>query len=79
MDKWYKWKVLLVVLLTGLSIWKVYPPQEKIHLGLDLKGGMHLLLRVDLAQLPQSINTKFARSRESARMTASVNSSHPFP
>jgi len=52
MDKWYKWKVLLVVLLTGLSIWKVYPPQEKIHLGLDLKGGMHLLLRVDLAQLP---------------------------
>ncbi len=53
MDKWYKWKVLLVVGLTALSIWKIYPPQEKIHLGLDLKGGMHLLLKVDLQQLPK--------------------------
>lgn len=53
MDKYYKWKVLLIVVLTGLAIWQVYPPQDKIRLGLDLKGGMHLLLRVDLEKIPQ--------------------------
>lgn len=31
--------------LTGK--WKEYLPSDKIHLGLDLKGGMHLLLALD--------------------------------
>lgn len=53
MDKYYKWKVLGIVLLVALSIWKIVPPQEKIHLGLDLKGGMHLLMRVELEKIPE--------------------------
>ncbi len=53
MDKYYKWKVLLIVALTSLALWQVYPPQKKIHLGLDLRGGMHLLLKVDVSQLAQ--------------------------
>jgi len=53
MDRYYKWKVLGVVVLIALSIWKFYPPQEKVHLGLDLKGGMHLLLRVELEKVPE--------------------------
>jgi SecD/SecF fusion protein len=47
MDKYFKWKVLLILALIGLSVYFVYPPQEKIHLGLDLKGGMHILLEVE--------------------------------
>lgn len=53
MDKYYKWKVLLIVAVTGFSIWSAYPPQEKINLGLDLQGGMQLLLRVDHTKIPQ--------------------------
>jgi SecD/SecF fusion protein len=52
MGKYYKWKVLLIIGLVAGSIWCFWPPQEKIHLGLDLQGGMQILLQVDLAKLP---------------------------
>lgn len=29
------------------SPWNQYLPKEKIHLGLDLQGGMHLVLEID--------------------------------
>ncbi|MFA6413773.1 MAG: protein translocase subunit SecD, partial [Syntrophales bacterium] len=29
------------------EFWKKYLPADKIHLGLDLQGGMHLVLEVD--------------------------------
>jgi len=39
---------LLPTLITRIpSPWKDYLPQDKIHLGLDLQGGMHLILEVD--------------------------------
>src|SRR3990167_8178903 len=47
MDKYFKWKVILIFAVAGLSIYFAYPPQEKGNLGLDLKGGMHLLLQVE--------------------------------
>lgn len=42
----------LVYLLPSLDLplpeaWKKYLPADKIHLGLDLQGGMHLVLEVD--------------------------------
>lgn len=52
MDKYYKWKVLLILGVLAFSLWRVYPPQEKIHLGLDLQGGMQILLRVELDKIP---------------------------
>ncbi len=54
MDKYFKWKVLLIIAVVAFSIWKAYPPQEKINLGLDLQGGMQLLLQVDLAKVPEN-------------------------
>jgi SecD/SecF fusion protein len=53
MDKYFKWKVLLIVVATGLCIWWAYPPKEKIRLGLDLQGGMQLLLQVDMEKIPK--------------------------
>jgi len=47
MDKYYRWKVFGVVILIAASLWQIYPPQKKIKLGLDLRGGMHLLLKVE--------------------------------
>ncbi len=40
------WKIGLIVLVIGFSILMLYPPDKKINLGLDLKGGMHLVLEV---------------------------------
>lgn len=48
MPKDLRWRALLTVILVGLAIWKLYPPRKTINLGLDLKGGMHLVLQVDL-------------------------------
>ena len=53
MDKYFKWKVILTLAVVGLSIYFAYPPQEKIHLGLDLKGGVHLLLKVDTEKIDE--------------------------
>jgi preprotein translocase subunit SecD len=47
MNKTLRWKVLLILLVTGLSVWAFYPPARKIRLGLDLRGGLQLVLRVN--------------------------------
>ncbi len=38
----------LVLLVVVGSIWYVYPPRKTINLGLDLQGGIHLVLGVDV-------------------------------
>lgn len=48
MNKNTRWKILIIVAVVGLAIWKLYPPKKNIKLGLDLQGGMHLVLQVDL-------------------------------
>ncbi len=47
MDKKLLWRILLIVAVLVLSLVALYPPQKKIHLGLDLRGGIHLVLRVN--------------------------------
>ncbi len=46
MDKSLTWKVGLIVAVIALSVFLLYPPKDKINLGLDLKGGMHLIMQV---------------------------------
>ena len=41
-----RWRIIIILAVIGLSIWAFTPPQEKVRLGLDLKGGVHLVLRV---------------------------------
>ena len=41
-----RWKLILILVVVGLSIFSFYPPSQKVNLGLDLKGGVHLVLRV---------------------------------
>ena len=44
---------------------KKYLPSDKIHLGLDLKGGMHLLLELDTVKLMQNmIDRKFSALKD---------------
>jgi preprotein translocase subunit SecD len=46
MNQNVRWKLILILVVVGLSVWSFYPPSTKINLGLDLKGGVHLVLRV---------------------------------
>src|SRR5687767_13832710 len=39
-------RLLIIAAVVAVSLWAVYPPAEKINLGLDLRGGLHLILRV---------------------------------
>jgi preprotein translocase subunit SecD len=47
MFKTIGWKIVLILAVIVFSVVMLYPPGEKIKLGLDLKGGMHLVFRVD--------------------------------
>ncbi len=47
------WWILTIVAVVGLAAWYAFPLQERINLGLDLQGGMHLVLKADTSKLPK--------------------------
>ena len=64
MNKASQWKLLGIIALTIAAIYLIIPPfsikdkeghvvqKGKINLGLDLQGGMHVVLKVDIAKVP---------------------------
>lgn len=64
MNRSLQWKLLGIIALTAACIYLIWPPftikdskgeiiqKGKINLGLDLQGGMHILLKVDTSKLP---------------------------
>jgi preprotein translocase subunit SecD len=46
MKKALRWKILLTLGVVGLCLYLAYPPGKKINRGLDLRGGIHLVLQV---------------------------------
>ena len=57
------WKWLILVVLVAWSIALVYPPKDKVKLGLDLQGGTSYTLEIDESQLPEGSDIKDARDR----------------
>jgi SecD/SecF fusion protein len=49
-----KLRVIGIVILVALSAFYVFPLKQKINLGLDLKGGMYVLLRADTSGIAAS-------------------------
>jgi preprotein translocase subunit SecD len=47
MAKNLRWKVLVILGVIALSVFAFYPLDQKVRLGLDLKGGVQLVLRVE--------------------------------
>jgi len=43
-------RIALVLAVIAASVWYLYPPKKTINLGLDLQGGIHLVLGVDTAK-----------------------------
>ncbi len=64
MNKAQQWKITGIFAVTIACLWLIWPPftvkdksgaviqKGKINLGLDLQGGMHVVLRVDTSKLP---------------------------
>lgn len=46
MNKNLRWKILTILAVVAVSVFFFYPPSQKVKLGLDLKGGVHLVLQV---------------------------------
>ncbi|MDP1853259.1 MAG: protein translocase subunit SecD [Candidatus Omnitrophota bacterium] len=53
MNKKLFWKIGFILALIAASIWYAFPLDKRINLGLDLQGGMHLVLKVDTSRLPK--------------------------
>ncbi len=46
-------RILTIIGLTAISLLYIFPFQEKINLGLDLKGGMYIVLKADTSKIPE--------------------------
>src|SRR4030042_1322929 len=53
MTKNLQWRILLALGVLVFALTGMLPLKEKINLGLDLQGGMHLVLKVDTSKLPE--------------------------
>lgn len=64
MNKSSQWKLLAIIIIAITAVWLIWPPfsikdkdgnilqKGRINLGLDLQGGMHIVLRVDTSKAP---------------------------
>ncbi|HVS16811.1 MAG TPA: protein translocase subunit SecD [Thermoanaerobaculia bacterium] len=46
MNRSLLWRGLLILAVVAVAAYSAYPPQESVKLGLDLRGGIHLVLGV---------------------------------
>ena len=47
MYKNLRWKLIAIAAVAILAVAAFYPPSKRIHLGLDLQGGVHFILQVN--------------------------------
>ena len=57
-------RIALVAVVVALSAWYLYPPGKAINLGLDLQGGIHLVLGVDI---DKALEAQVERAGDTAR------------
>ena len=71
MNKNLRWKLVLIFSVIALSVWSFYPPGQKVNLGLDLRGGVHLIMSVQTdAALRIETDTTAERLREALNVAA---------
>jgi len=74
MDKNLRWRALAILAVVAISIWGFYPPQKKVRLGLDLQGGVHLVLRVQTDDaLRLDTETTMEQLREAVEAKGLIN------
>jgi preprotein translocase subunit SecD len=73
MAKNLRWKLLTILGVVALSVFAFYPPDQKVRLGLDLKGGVHLVLRVQTDDALRLLTEGTADQLRETLRTANVN------
>jgi preprotein translocase subunit SecD len=75
-------KLLIIAGVIALSVFAFYPPDQKVNLGLDLKGGVHLVLRVqtdDALRVETELTAERLRERlRSEKVAGTVAVSGPM-
>jgi preprotein translocase subunit SecD len=56
---WLRIGIVAVVILA--SVWYLYPPRQTINLGLDLQGGIHLVLGVEVDKAVENVVERAAQ------------------
>ncbi len=46
-------RVLIILAVLIAAVFSAFPLDKRINLGLDLKGGMHLILKVETDKIPE--------------------------
>src|SRR2546425_9889838 len=59
-------RIGLVAAVIVASLWSLYPPKKSINLGLDLQGGIHLVLGVDTSKAVQNQTERAAEDFKAA-------------
>jgi preprotein translocase subunit SecD len=76
-----RWKLLGIVAVIVLAVWAFTPLNEKVRLGLDLKGGVHLVLRVqtdDALRLEtETVADRFREELQNRGVSATVTADGP--
>ncbi|MDD4894334.1 MAG: hypothetical protein PHW54_03365, partial [Candidatus Omnitrophica bacterium] len=54
MERKLIYKIILVLGVLGIFVYFAFPLDKRVNLGLDLRGGMHLLLKVDTSHLSRA-------------------------
>lgn len=54
MIKQYYYRIAFILAVIVVFIYQIYPPSEKIRRGLDLQGGVHVVLEVDVSEVPEA-------------------------
>ncbi|OGL61083.1 MAG: protein-export membrane protein SecD [Candidatus Tectomicrobia bacterium RIFCSPLOWO2_12_FULL_69_37] len=52
------WRAALIAVVVGAALFYLYPPKDRLNLGLDLQGGIHLVLEV---QAEKAVDAKIDR------------------
>ncbi len=71
-----KWRILLILVFVVFSIWYLFPLNEAINLGLDLQGGLHLVLEVQAEKVVERelVRVKDVLSQELKKKRITFNS-----
>jgi preprotein translocase subunit SecD len=82
MKKGLRWKILLTLAVLGFCVFMALPLKDKIKLGLDLKGGIHLVLQVKTddslnAETDQEINRFVEQFKKNSVTYASAIKERP--
>jgi preprotein translocase subunit SecD len=72
MYKNLRWKVVAILAVTALAVAAFYPPKDRLKLGLDLQGGIHMVLRVNVDEALQYETENTAAQLQEQMRTAGI-------